>query len=293
MDVNHDIRIEPIRDEHLDEAVSFLREGFHSKCSTEIWRQAFLRPWHPNKPNNGFLLRDRGRVVGAFGAIYSQQTVNGQIENFCNITSLYVLETYRTHSLAMIRIMLRQPGFHFTLFTANETSQRIFAYLKFQPLPRQVLAIANIAVPLAAICFGWRVLDKVNNIAAVLSNDRRTVCLDHIDCPNIRQVAIGNARDGYCHILFVRCRCKNLSCAHIYDVSDRALFRRFWPGIASYFLLRQRCLVTRVSAHLFEGRAPWLSAHLTDPPTTFFRSNTVDGQDIRSLYSELVALNGC
>ena len=58
------------------------------------WKAAFSHPWMPDKPNNGFMLRADGKLVGTIGAIYSEQVFGGERRNFLNLTSLVVDEKY-------------------------------------------------------------------------------------------------------------------------------------------------------------------------------------------------------
>src|SRR5690242_1133313 len=56
--------IAPIREEDLPGFCSFLSEHLSRDRSPEEWAKAFRQNWCPGKPNNGFLLRADGRIVG-------------------------------------------------------------------------------------------------------------------------------------------------------------------------------------------------------------------------------------
>ena len=60
--------LEPIRDENLPEFCRFLCENLSRERSAEEWAKAFAQDWCPSKPNNGFLIRHEGRIVGGIGA---------------------------------------------------------------------------------------------------------------------------------------------------------------------------------------------------------------------------------
>lgn len=284
--------IELIRDEDLEEVCAFWQSNFRSKCSLDIWRDAFLRRWHPHKPNNGFLLRDGGRLVGTFGAIYSQQIIRGKSESFCNMVNWYVHDSYRNYSMALLFALTRQKGFHFTNFTPSPTAVQVLENMGFRPLPLDVTAVPNIVTPRGFSHKGY-VFDEILEIEQVLSEDRRKVCRDHVGCPNVQQLAVGTPETGYCHIFTGRGRCRYLPCSVILDVSDPAMLREFWPQVSAYFLLRQKALVTRVPHRIAQAAALPCAFNLLARGKTFFLSSALDAVDVSPLYSEAVALRGC
>src|ERR1043166_807240 len=93
--------IPPIREEDLPGFCGFLSEHLRRYRSPEEWAKAFRQNWCPGKPNNGFLLRADGRIVGGIGAIYAQRRVRGRLERFCNITSWCVLDEFRPQSMRL------------------------------------------------------------------------------------------------------------------------------------------------------------------------------------------------
>jgi hypothetical protein len=77
--------LEPIRDPDLTGFCQFLVENLSQQRTAEEWARAFLHDWGVKKPNNGFLLRDDGQIVGGIGAIYAERLIRGKAEKFCNI----------------------------------------------------------------------------------------------------------------------------------------------------------------------------------------------------------------
>ena len=55
--------------------------------------------WSDGWPNHGFL-QQRGRVVGAYLAFYSQRMIDGRPERFCNLGAWCVCAEYRTRGSA-------------------------------------------------------------------------------------------------------------------------------------------------------------------------------------------------
>ena len=84
--------LEPIRDPDLNDFCQFLVENLSQQRTAKEWARAFLQDWGVEKPNNGFLLRDEGRIVGGIGAIYAERQLRGNLERFCNITSCTIYD---------------------------------------------------------------------------------------------------------------------------------------------------------------------------------------------------------
>ena len=284
--------VEPISDSDLDPVCAFWRSNFKSRCPQEVWVRAFRRNWYPDKPNNGFLLRDGEKIVGALGAIYSQQVIQNKKELFCNMTSWCVLDQYRNRSMELFLSLVRQKGFHFTNFSATPTVAKILPSAGFKALSSTLTAVPNIALP-------WMrsgrvvLLNEPEAIAQVLPSGRQKICLDHADCPGVRQLAVGTPDTGYCHILFGRGICRGLSCALVYDINDPSLLRQFWHHFAGYMLYQAGGLVTRINSRILGGERLPYAIDLSNSFTAFFLSSTLKGDVIRPIYSEVVALQGC
>jgi hypothetical protein len=283
--------VEPIEDCDLEDVCAFWRHNFRSRGSQETWLRAFQRRWSPDKPNNGFLLRHGGQIVGAIGAIYSQQNILTREEKFCNLTSWYVLHEYRRFSVALLLALIKQKEYHFTTFTANPTVTSLLLGAGFEPLSPGLIAVPNLALPIPKTT-APDVVDTPDGIAPLLSDARRRICLDHADCIDIRQLAVGSPNEGYCHILFSKGRCRNLPCALVHDLSDCLVLRQFWRHV-SWYLLRAGCLATRIESRLLAGcRLPY-SVDTISGSIELFYSPSLAREAITPLYSEVMALWRC
>ena len=77
-------------------------------------RDALDVPWEVESPNAGFMLLDDDEIVGVQLAFYSERTIDGRRERFCNLGAWCVLPDYRLHSLRLLKAALSQKGYHFT-----------------------------------------------------------------------------------------------------------------------------------------------------------------------------------
>ena len=104
--------LEPIRNEDVPEFCEFLAKNLNGARTPGAWAEAFRQQWCSAKPNNGFVIRHEGRIVGGIGAIYAERLVCGRIERFCNITSWCVQDAFRSQSMRLAMALTGQPGFH-------------------------------------------------------------------------------------------------------------------------------------------------------------------------------------
>lgn len=279
--------IEPISDDSLDDVCRLLTDGFGPGRTFDQWKRGFVGSWCPDRPNNGFQLRVDGKLVGALGAIYSVQTVNGKPERFCNMTSWYVDPAYRRYSLALLSRLTSQAGYHITNFTALPEVAKILAVVGFQVLPGRVIAVANLPLP-SVMWRRWQLHTRQPDIERILTDHRRTVARDHATCPGIHQLVVGSPRRGYCHVLYRHGVCRSLPSAVIHDISDEPLFAESFPRMAMHFL-RRGLLATRVRTGALTTRDFAVAVELPEKSEMFFHSRTLGPESIRTLYSELMS----
>ncbi|MGL6340490.1 MAG: GNAT family N-acetyltransferase, partial [Waterburya sp.] len=65
------------------------------------WYNVFAHQWYPEEKFCGYGLFDETEIVGFLGLIFSQRIINGQLENFCNLTSWIVKEPYRGRGISL------------------------------------------------------------------------------------------------------------------------------------------------------------------------------------------------
>ena len=126
------LKVTPITAADLPAVGQFLHEHLNRRFTPERWIESLTHRWAAEVPNHGMQLRDSEQLVGVFCAIYSDQLIDGRIERFCNPHSWCVLESHRRHSIGLLLQLLRQKGYHFTMFTPNPKVAEVFRGLKFK-----------------------------------------------------------------------------------------------------------------------------------------------------------------
>jgi hypothetical protein len=279
--------VEPIRDADLGAFAVFLQANLDPAIPVEAWVRAFQNPWAEAKPNNGFMLRSGGQIVGGIGAIYADQTISGQRERFCNLTSWCVLDEYRSQSMRLAMALVTQEGYHFTDFTPIEVVRGALGFLKFREMDRRFTLIPNVPRPRVGSAKA-QVVSDADEIERILPREAVAVYRDHRHLPWLEHVAVG--REGaFCLVVFKREPFAKLPAATVLGVSAPELFARFQPALCSYLLVNLGLLFTRVDTRL-QLATPLLSLQRRGVHK-MFRSETLHESQIGNLYSELVALD--
>jgi len=174
------------------------------------------------------------------------------------------------------------------MYTPNPTVTKVFEAMKFRHLDNRLRMIPHFPWPGLAVR-PYRVLHDVPDILAVLSPESAKKLRDHQHLPWLRHVAIGNNSD-YCHIMYKISRWKRLRVANALYISDVANYLRYRKSLGSHLLLRHGIAITKVDAR-FLPAIPSPSFLIDGGIPKLYRSETLAGEDMSYLYSEIVGLD--
>ena len=280
--------VEPIRDEDLPEFCRFLTENLDGARTAAAWAEAFRQNWCSAKPNNGFVLRHEGRVVGCIGAIYAERAVRGRTERFCNITSWCVQDAFRAQSMRLAMALTGQPGFHFTDLTPTAVVSGTLQFLKFKPMNERQAVWPNVPWPFARLA-GVRVVADTAEFERLLAPDDLKAYRDHRHLPWLGHLVVGSP-GAWCYVVWKRARLKGVAGAFVLALSDPEIFLRCRWALGSHLVLRHGLAFTRAECRLLP-RVPRPCIELSGYRNKVFKSDTLSAADMSNLYSELVALD--
>jgi hypothetical protein len=272
---------------HLAEVGEFLHRNLNKRIAPEAWVQSLTHPWSETRPNFGMQLRDETTLVGVFCAIYSDQTIDGRVERFCNPHSWCVLESHRRHGIGLILTLLKQTGYHFTMLTPNPKVAEIFRGLRFKDLAKAMVVFPNLP-SLAGGLPGRFIETDPNAIANRLSGTAKRDFELHREIPWLRFLVFGRGTQS-CLVVYKRNRWKRLPCARIIHVSHPEVLDRN-RGLLHNGLLRSGLLVSKVESR-FLLREPRIAYRMQRTQGKLFLSRTLQDRQIRDLYSELASLD--
>ncbi|MEX6506198.1 N-acetyltransferase family protein [Jiella sp. M17.18] len=128
--------VRPAEERDIDAAVALLHERMNAKIPPERWRRLLDYPWRPEGVERGWLVEDRGRIVGFMGTVYSDRMVAGAPKRFCDLSSWYLLSDYRGDGTgdALLQAGMAQPGVTYQTMTARRATGRKIRALGFSIL---------------------------------------------------------------------------------------------------------------------------------------------------------------
>jgi hypothetical protein len=280
-------RVFPIEERHLGEIGAFLHANLNRRISPAAWAASLTHRWAESQPNFGVQLRDADKLAGVFCAIYSDQFVDGRLEKFCNPHSWCVLNEYRNSSISLVLQLLKQPGFHFTMFTPNPKVAEIFLGLRFRNLDDRLLFFPNLPSPWPR---GKRFLESnperiPQHLAGALLRDYN----EHSGISWLNFVVFGQEGD-VCLAAYKPDRWKRMPCARVLHVSDAGAMERHGHLLGHHLLMDRGLLVSRIEGR-FLADVPIISYRTRRTQPKLILSRTLADSQVRDLYSELVALD--
>lgn len=277
----------PISTSDIPMVADFMHRELNRKIPMQRWAGALKIPWAVEPPNHGFYLRDGTAVVGAYLAYYSQRSIRGRTERFCNLGAWCVRDGHRHQGLRLIMKLLAQPGYHFTDFSPSGNVVPLNRRLHFHELDTTTALIPNVPMPTQR--GGLRVTQDQKVLLETLTGEERTLYLDHK-----RAAAVGHllvqAHGEHCYVMFRRDTRKGVRAfASVLHVTNPELFRHAAPRVGSWLLTRHAVPATLVELRVAGGR-PERSILLRSARPKMFRSDSLESDQVDYLYSELTCL---
>jgi hypothetical protein len=281
------VELSQIKQDDLELIGEFLRQNLNTRMSAATWVAGLSVPWVVDAPNFGFMLRDGQRVVGVHLAFYSERSVGGQVERFCNLGAWCVLPEYRFHSVRLLRALLAQHHYHFTDLSPSGNVVALNARLRFRSLDTATALIPNLPLP------SWPGRTKVSSdpavIAACLDGRDLEIYHDHAGAAAARHLIVSRGGDA-CYVMFRKVRRKNLPLfASVLYASNPDLLRRAIGPVTRHLLLHAGAMATLAELRIVRHR-PYPSVMLSSPRPKMFRSETLQPAQIDDLYSELTCV---
>jgi GNAT superfamily N-acetyltransferase len=128
--------VRPAGEADIEPVARLLHERMNARIPAERWHRLLDYPWRPAGVERGWLVEDRGRIVGFMGTIYSDRPVGGRLQRFCDLSSWYLLAEYRGDGTgdALLQAGMAQPGVTYATMTARRATGRKIRALGFAVL---------------------------------------------------------------------------------------------------------------------------------------------------------------
>lgn len=281
------VELAPITAADVPEVSRFMQAELNPQVDAAQWAQALDVPWAVSAPNHGFLLRDGEQVVGAYLAYYSERTIGGRTEQFCNLGAWCVLESHRSHGLRLLRALLAQKGYHFTDLSPSGNVIPLNQRLKFHVLDTTTALVPNLPWP--TVPGRCSVSSDRSVLSATLTGLDLQIYRDHQLAAAARHVVLLSGNE-HCYVMYRKDARKGLRVfATLLHVGNPELFHRHSHQLSRYLLVHERAVATLAELRVVGGRPPAAVMLKTSRPK-MFKSATLGPDHIDYLYSELTCL---
>lgn len=279
------VSVREIQADDGDRIGAFLHAHLNPRVPSDAWRALVVPPWGDVGPNHGFqLVDDREQVVGAYLAVYSAGTNRPAV---CNLAAFCVLEEHRSHSLRLVRALLRQKGYLFTDLSPSGAVPSMNERLGFRHLDTAARLVVNMPHP------GRRavVTDDSSVLTETLVGHDAVVHRDHLQAGAARHALVVDGGE-YAYLLYRRDRRKRLPvfASPLHVGGSAAVLERHWPAVATH--LAKRGFVATLAERRVLGFTPaGLGRDLHRPrPKMYLERGGVAEPAVDYLYSELTLI---
>ena len=255
----------------------------------ELWRRLFYYSWPCEEKMRGFLLKDGNRVVGFFGTILYERTIEGRVEKFANLTSWVTLPEYRNHSLRLFDAVMGIEDRTLTCHTAIPTIDPLYRRFGFQNLETKWVVL--LPIPILWKPAGWlrgRITTNPEVIATELRGVQREFFV-HLRSADCQQMLV-TYRGARCHIVFTHTKGRRAHFSRIHHVSNPEVFHTCLDHIRWRMALKNHTALLAIDGRLFEGPLPPFSRETHLAQVALYRSKTLRPEQIDNLYSEVTLL---
>ena len=258
--------------------------------SQEKGRKIFGYQWEREETHCGLILVDGDRTVGFLGMIFSRRRINDRVEKFCNLTSWFVHQDYRSRSIAMISALHGMKDYTITDLTPARKVYKIQHMMGFKDLD----AMGRLLLPFGRRLFQpkYASMNLTHDLAVIekkLDGQNLIIFNDHkpYQCSHL----LLTGKDRYCYIIYSKLRRKRIPYAHLHYISDPDLFALAYRDIRKSILSHANAFFLLIDSRLVKNRKLPISICLPYRAPKQYMSSTLKPPQIDNLYSELVMLN--
>lgn len=278
------VSVRPIMHGDTAAVAQFLHDHLNDGISMRSWADSLGVNRMASAPNHGFLLEDRGRVVGAYVAHYMDRDLGRGTERFCNLGAWCVIPEFGFHALRLLKALLAQDGYHFLDLSPSGNVVAINERLGFHHLDTRTALL---------VTKPWGrhgVSDDPGVIERTLGERERRLYLDHRDLDAAYHLVLRREAE-HCYVVFRKDRRKRLPrvFASMLHVGNPDLFHRMLRPLCGHLLLHG--IAAMLAELRIVGHRPAGSIILASSRPKMYRSSTLQPADIDYFYSELVSVS--
>lgn len=282
------VSLQPVDLTLFPQIYPLLRE-IDPRLSEADWYGLFSQPWHSAEDYCGYGLFDGSEIVGFLGLIFSRRKIDGQVENFCNLTSWYVREAYRGRAISMMLPLRKLNNYTITDLSPSDRVIAIFKKLGFQELDTQITALPNIWGKLN-LDRQLKITRDVTSIESQLDSKEKVLLQDHRSCPRCHHL-LAEVNGEYCYIVFTLIKNTKFPYCYIQYLSNSELFARYSMTMRQAIAIKHDTSIILIDRRLLRGTKPAFCFNLPVKTCKLYKSSRLKPEQIDNLYSEMVILD--
>lgn len=275
--------VRPAGAEDIAPVARLLHEHMNAKIPLERWRLLLDYPWRPHAVERGWLVEDRGVVVGFMATIYSDREIAGRTHRFCDLSSWYLLADYRGGGTGdtLLQAGMARPDVTYHTMTARRATGRKIRALGFDILDDTRSLFRPRAEPRAAP------LPCVRDPAMIharLTRPQREMFACHAGF-DVHQAIV----DGVWLVWQRKLKGDAIAYHEILHASDPAFLSGNAQAVADTIVTGERGVLAVDSRWMAPADDPGTIERIVLP--RWFRSPDLDRRDVDHLYSEVILLD--
>ncbi|MGL6344789.1 MAG: hypothetical protein ACRC80_37265, partial [Waterburya sp.] len=221
---------------------------------------------------------------------FSQRIINGQLENFCNLTSWIVKEPYRGRGISLFLALRKlMKDYTITDLSASDNAIAIAKRLGFQELDTRMVILPNV---LGGINHHpqLKIITEKSLIQSHLEPSEQRLLADHNYQPRCHHLLVKMGEE-HCYLIFTLVKNAKFPYSYIQYLGNPKLFARFSLPIRQAIAKINQTFWVLVDQRMLKGVKPTLSFDLPIEVCKLYTSSKIKPEEIDNLYSELVILD--
>lgn len=264
-------------------ASTFLHAHLDPRLGVDGWSRALTTSFTASPPHHGLLAREGQEVLAVLLTFFSERSIAGRAERFCNLGAWCARPDRRFEGLRLLRTALRIPDHHFTDLSPSGTVVPLNERLGFRHLDTTSSLLPCLPLPVRGT-----VLTDPDEIASSLSSADLRVHADHRQAAAAHQVLLRDD-DGECLVVYRLERRKGVrALASVLHVTGQEDFQRRAPLLTNHLLRRHGTLALILEHRVTGTRRGALPFRRARP--RMYRSSSLGPGDVDLLRSELCAV---
>lgn len=265
-----------------------LLRQINPELSETEWYGLFTPQWHQPEKFCGYGLFCDSEMVGFLGFVFSQRTIDGQLEKFCNLTSWIVKEQYQGHGISLMLALRKLKDYTITDLSASGKVITISKKLGFKELDNRMTVLPSMLGGVAPPQL--KIFTAKSSIQSQLKPPEQILFADHSSMERCHHL-LANLRTEQCYVIFTVVKNAKFPYSYVQYLGNPQLFTRYSLSIRRAIAKISRTSWVLLDYRMLQGTKPAFCFNLPIEMYKLYKSSKLKPEQVDNLYSELVILD--